>query len=172
MFRSMTKGRVAIFLDGDQQPYIENTCDFGFQQHGMDLEGYWEVNADGLDLWKRCLVLPDGHELVRVYYGMNTHKWQLILASEMIPRVYRDLDIDEAKATVEIIPQNHRQKTIRITHLELPEFLDSKYQRGDGTVRCLMHDGSQSYVPCKDIFNLQEKGIVKQVRPHPPEKVK
>ena len=168
------KGRVFIFLENDQQPRIGDFSGFGFRL-GVD-SGNLEVNEKGLGLWKENLILPKDYELVRVYYGINKHKWTLVLESDVIPLVYKDLAFEEAKPTVAIIPRDLGEKTVHITHLELPEFTDDKYQRRDGTVRCLMPTGKEALVPTEgmydqSVYSLCSNGTVKQIRPKPPKHV-
>lgn len=128
----ITKGHAIVILDSDQQPYIGPFSGFGFR-YGLSHRGDLEVNEKGLDLWKDNLVLPDGYELIRVYYMINTHQWKLILASDSIPLpMHKDSPFEKAAHVVNIIPgkwkvvtgvldTSWQEKTIHITHLKLLE---------------------------------------------------
>lgn len=129
---SMMKARIIVKLESGQQPYIGPFSGFGFQPHGIGGHGELEVNENGLDLWKRNTLLPEGYELVRVYYGMNTHKWVLVLETDNMPEVRKyapffqgkDKSFEEATPVVNIIPGDDkpipgdgRDRKIQITHL-------------------------------------------------------
>ena len=142
------KGRVFVYIPSEQGLYINPFFGFGFV-NTMDMQGYMEVNEDGLHFWAKRLVLPDGFSLARLYYGINTQKWLLVLESSEIPKIippheqsypHTEFDglVDEAIPTVQITRGEEAIKlqtrpdaisTVAITHLALPDFTSKKYKK-------------------------------------------
>jgi hypothetical protein len=88
LFPWQIKGRLGLIVANEHQPYMSgfNAFSISFSGGSSGRECYFEINETGLQLWKEYLLLPDGYELVRAYYGLNAHHWLLIMESDHLSR--------------------------------------------------------------------------------------
>jgi hypothetical protein len=96
----LRKGRVSVFLEKAYQPRLSGFY-VKFVGSASVIGCFQELNEAGLEAWKEHLLLPEGYTLIRAYFGLNSHTWQLILETDAFS-CYIDRDIPQAMPTIDV----------------------------------------------------------------------